>query len=175
MTEISAPSDQARAPVLPARLTHAPTPAQLAARSRRRAFLSVLGGLALWEFVGQFLVTNPILFSPLSKVLAVGWKLLLSGDLARHFGVSALEFLLGFLLSAVVGVAVGFLMATSRRTQDILDPWVSFFYSSPLVALMPFFLLIFGIGLASKVAIVFAIAGEEIFGEVGDPEFRAHQ
>ena len=163
MTEAALGHDKARgagaAPTpLPAGLRQGLTPAQIAWRSRRRAIYSVIGGLALWEFTGQFLVTNPILFSPLSKVLAVGWKLLLNGELMRHMGVSALEFSLGFALSAVVGIALGFLMATSRRAQDILDPWVSFFYSSPLVALMPFFLLIFGIGLASKVAIVFVIA-----------------
>jgi NitT/TauT family transport system permease protein len=134
------------------------TPAQLQFRSRRRALLSVLGGLAIWEFVGQFLVTNPILFSPLSKVLAVGWNLLINGSLMHHIGVSAMEFALGFVLASIAGILLGFWMATSRRAQDILDPWVSFFYSSPLVALMPFFLLIFGIGLASKVAIVFTIA-----------------
>jgi len=143
---------------IPEALKNAPTQSQLAWVSRRRAFLSVVVGLVLWEVVGRYIVTNPILFSPLSKVLEVGWKLAVTGELARHFGVSALEFALGFLLSAVVGIAVGFLMATSRRMQDILDPWVSFFYSSPLVALMPFFLLIFGVGLASKVAIVFVIA-----------------
>jgi ABC-type nitrate/sulfonate/bicarbonate transport system permease component len=145
-------------PYIPEALKNAPTQSQLAWVSRRRAFLSVVVGLVLWEVVGRYIVTNPILFSPLSKVLEVGWKLAVTGELARHFGVSALEFALGFLLSSVVGIAVGFLMATSRRTQDILDPWVSFFYSSPLVALMPFFLLIFGVGLASKVAIVFVIA-----------------
>ena len=143
---------------VPDALKNAPTPSQLAWVSRRRAFLSVIVGLLLWEVVGRYIVTNPILFSPLSKVLEVGWKLAVTGELARHFGVSALEFALGFLLSAVIGIALGFMMATSRRTQDILDPWVSFFYSSPLVALMPFFLLIFGVGLASKVAIVFVIA-----------------
>ena len=153
-----APATQENAAAAPAWLKQVATPAQLAWRSRRRAILSVVGGLLLWEIVGRFLVTNPILFSPLSKVLEIGWKLLLSGDLMRHFSVSALEFSLGFALAAVVGIALGFFMATSRRAQDILDPWVSFFYSSPLVALMPFFLLIFGIGLASKVAIVFVIA-----------------
>ena len=71
---------------LPAGLRQAPTPAQHAWISRRRAIYSVIGGLALWEFTGQFLVTNPILFSPLSKVLAVGWKLLLNGELMRSYG-----------------------------------------------------------------------------------------
>jgi NitT/TauT family transport system permease protein len=161
MSEVIAGERQApvpTAPDIPAALRRAAKPAQLAARSRRRAILSILGGLLLWEITGRFLVTNPILFSPLSKVLAVGWTLLLNGELIRHFGVSALEFGLGFALASFIGIALGFFMATSRRAQDILDPWVSFFYSSPLVALMPFFLLIFGIGLASKVAIVFVIA-----------------
>ena len=42
--------------------------------------------------------------------------------------------------------------------QDQLDPWVSFFYSSPLVALTPFFILVFGVGIASKVAIIFIVS-----------------
>ena len=134
------------------------SPAQQQRQSRRRMILSVIGGLLIWEFVGQLVVTNPILFAPLSKVLMVGWKLFVSGDLMYHIGVSAGEFAIGFLLASIFGVMLGFWMATSRRAQDILDPWVSFFYSSPLVALMPFFLLVFGIGLGSKVAIVFTIA-----------------
>jgi NitT/TauT family transport system permease protein len=72
--------------------------------------------------------------------------------------VSALEFVLGFALAGLVGVALGFLMATSRVMQDILDPWVSFFYSSPLVALIPFFILVFGIGISSKIAIIFLVS-----------------
>ena len=104
------------------------------------------------------MITDPILFSPLSRVLAVGWRLIANGTFFIHVGISALEFALGFALASVVGVAFGFAMATNRMLQDVLDPWVSFFYSSPLVALMPFFILVFGIGLASKVAIVFAIA-----------------
>ncbi len=142
----------------PAALRRQTSPEQMKRQSRRRALLSVIGGLVIWELVGQFVVTNPILFSPLSKVLVIGWTQLTKGQLLYHIGVSASEFALGFLLASVVGVFLGFFMATSRRAQDILDPWVSFFYSSPLVALMPFFLLVFGIGLASKVAIVFVIA-----------------
>ncbi len=133
-------------------------PAVIARRSRRRALLSVLGGIAIWEFVGRFVVTNPILFAPLSKVLMAGWALFISGELQRHLAVSSIEFLLGFGLATIVGVALGFLMATNRFAQDILDPWVSFFYSSPLVALIPFFILVFGVGISSKVAIIFMVA-----------------
>lgn len=133
-------------------------PARIARRSRRRAVLSVLGGLAIWELVGRYVVTNPILFAPFSKVLAAGWALFVSGELMHHLAVSSGEFALGFGLATFIGVALGFLMATNRAAQDILDPWVSFFYSSPLVALIPFFILVFGVGISSKVAIVFTVA-----------------
>jgi NitT/TauT family transport system permease protein len=133
-------------------------PSRIARRSRRRAVLSVLGGLALWEFVGRYVVTNPILFAPFSKVMVAGWGLLVSGELQRHLAVSSIEFLIGFGLATLCGVALGFLMATNRAAQDILDPWVSFFYSSPLVALIPFFILVFGVGISSKVAIIFTVS-----------------
>jgi ABC-type nitrate/sulfonate/bicarbonate transport system permease component len=136
-----------------------PEPAdRVARRSRRRAVISIIAGMALWEFVGRFVVTNPILFAPLSKVLLAGWSLLVSGDLIGHLAVSGLEFAIGFGLATVSGVALGFAMATSRSVQDYLDPWVSFFYSSPLVALIPFFILVFGVGIASKVAIIFIVS-----------------
>ena len=136
-----------------------PEPAdQVARRSRRRAILSIIAGMVLWEIVGRFVVTSPILFAPLSKVLLAGWSLLLSGDLVSHLAVSGLEFAIGFGLATVSGVALGFAMATSRTAQDYLDPWVSFFYSSPLVALIPFFILVFGVGIASKVAIIFIVS-----------------
>ena len=147
----------------PARETPVPTlrfrSPQVAARNARwRAFVSVVCGLILWEIVGRFVVTNPIHFAPLSKVLAVGWTLLMNGTLLHHLAVSSVEFGFGFALASVFGIGIGLLMATNRIAQDILDPWVSFFYSSPLVALMPFYLLIFGVGLSSKIAIVFTIA-----------------
>jgi NitT/TauT family transport system permease protein len=144
----------------PAKLAAAmPEPAdRVVQRSRRRAILSIIAGMVLWEIVGRFVVTSPILFAPLSKVLLAGWSLLLSGDLVSHLAVSGLEFAIGFGLATVSGVALGFAMATSRTAQDYLDPWVSFFYSSPLVALIPFFILVFGVGIASKVAIIFIVA-----------------
>jgi NitT/TauT family transport system permease protein len=145
-------------PAAPVAINMPDPPARVARRSRRRAVVSVLGGLVLWELIGRFVVTNPILFAPFSKVLEAGWELFVSGELQRHLAVSSIEFVIGFSLATVVGVAMGFLMATSRFAQDILDPWVSFFYSSPLVALIPFFILVFGVGISSKIAIIFTVA-----------------
>lgn len=147
-------------PAVPAQVAAAmpESPERAARRSRRRAILSIVGGLVLWELVGRFVVTSPILFAPFSKVIVAGWSLALSGELTHHVAVSALEFVIGFGSASVIGVALGFAMATNRAVQDTLDPWVSFFYSSPLVALIPFFILVFGVGITSKIAIIFVVS-----------------
>jgi ABC-type nitrate/sulfonate/bicarbonate transport system permease component len=155
----SRPNAAAGPPAPASLLARMPEPPQRAARrSRRRALISIVGGLLVWEFVGRFVVTSPILFAPFSKVMAAGWDLLLSGELLQNLYVSGLEFAVGFGLATLIGVGLGFLMATRRFAQDILDPWVSFFYSSPLVALIPFFILVFGVGISSKIAIIFLVS-----------------
>jgi NitT/TauT family transport system permease protein len=126
--------------------------------SRRRALISILLGLLLWEFIGRFVLTNAILFAPFSKVIEVGWRMTVSGEIWRHLAVSATEFFLGFGLAVLLGIALGALMGRSRLARDYIDPWVSILYSSPLVALMPFYLLLFGVGLLSKVAIIFTVS-----------------
>ncbi|SDV48961.1 ABC transporter permease [Chitinasiproducens palmae] len=120
--------------------------------------LSVLIGLLAWEVAGRWLVSNPILFAPFSRVLAAGFSQWQQGRLAHDVAISLLEFALGFTLASVLGVAGGLALGLSRGTRLIFEPWAKILYASPLVALMPFFILVFGIGIASKVAIVATVA-----------------
>ncbi len=131
---------------------------RLGALLRSRSVLSLAAGFLIWELVGRYVVTSKILFAPFSEVIAVGVEMLLHEDLLAHVRLSLAEFLAGFGLAALAGIGVGILMTASRLVRDALEPWVSFFYSSPLVALMPFYILVFGIGLMSKVAIVFTVS-----------------
>jgi NitT/TauT family transport system permease protein len=127
-------------------------------RIRIRAALSVIGGFALWEILARTLFTNRLIVVPFSTVLDELWILARTGELWRHVYVSLLEFLLGFALAAVAGIFVGFLTGTSARAREHLEPLISALYATPLVALIPFYILVFGIQLASKVALVFTIA-----------------
>jgi ABC-type nitrate/sulfonate/bicarbonate transport system permease component len=133
----------------------APTPRQLAFR---RALISIVLGIVAWELIGRFVLTSNILFAPFSEVMLTLWRSVATGELWLHLWVSTLEFLVGFGAAIVVGVAVGVLMGRFKIVFDYLDPWVSILYSSPLVALMPFYLLIFGVGLRSKVAIIYTVS-----------------
>ena len=127
-------------------------------RIRIRAVLSVIGGFALWEILARTVLTNRLVIVPFSTVLSTIWALARTGELWKNVYVSLIEFLLGFSLAALAGIFLGFLTGTSIRAREYLDPLVAALYATPLVALIPFYILVFGIQLASKVALVFTIA-----------------
>ncbi len=129
-----------------------------ARRARIRAFLSVLGGFALWQILASTVITNRLVIVPFSTVLDTLWSLARTGELWANLYVSLMEFLIGFFMAAVAGIFLGFLTGTSIRAREYLEPLVSALYATPLVALIPFYIIVFGIHLASKIALVFTIA-----------------
>ena len=68
--------------------------------------------------------------------------------------MSAQEFLLGFALAVVLGIPTGLVTASWRRPAAMLNPWIAGLYATPIIALAPLFILWFGIGIWSKVAVV---------------------
>jgi NitT/TauT family transport system permease protein len=114
----------------------------------------VLAGLVLWELVGRFVVKNALfLATPSQTALALG-KLWSDGTLQHHAWVSTQEFVLGFALAVLLGIPIGLVTASWRRPAAMLNPWISGFYATPIIALAPLFILWFGIGIWSKVAVV---------------------
>lgn len=127
-------------------------------RARIRAVVSVAGGFFLWEILSRTVLTNRMVIVPFSTVLVTLWELSRSGELWKHVSASLAEFALGFSLAVLAGILTGFVTGTSKRARDYLEPLISALYATPLVALIPFYIVVFGIQLASKVALVFTIA-----------------
>ena len=123
-----------------------------------RSVVSIVGMLALWQFTAIYLVSNQLFFVPLSAVLARARELWSTGELQTHIWVSAVEFAAGFALASIVGITVGVLMAGSKIVRDLFDPWMSMLYATPVIALGPLFILWLGIGISSKIAIIFLTA-----------------
>jgi len=119
--------------------------------------LSIFLGLALWQVVAAEIVRDPgILVSPL-VVIQQGYEFLfVTGELLPHVVVSFREFLIGYVVSVLVGIPFGFLMALSPGLRDVVNPWVTALYSTPRIAFAPLLVLWFGIGISSKVAIIFS-------------------
>lgn len=111
-----------------------------------------------WELTGRYLFTNRLFFVPLSSVMEALYNLAISGDLWKHFSASAKALVYGMVLATVVGVAFGVLLGASQTARDYLEIYLNALYSTPLVAIAPLFILWLGIGVASKVAVVFLIS-----------------
>jgi len=116
--------------------------------------LSLLGGLLIWELVSRFLVANALFLAAPTQIFAAIVALAKTGELWRHLYVSAIEFLVGYVLASILGVAVGFAMAESATMKRVMQPWISGLYATPTIALAPLFILWLGIGIWSKVLVV---------------------
>lgn len=124
-------------------------------RRRGRALISIVVGLLLWEAVARFIVHNDAFLAAPSAVAARGWQMILNGQLGMNTWVSTQELLMGFALGAVAGIAIGAAMATWKSFSDYLEPWVSGLYAAPMIAFAPVVIIWFGVGITSKVAVVF--------------------
>jgi NitT/TauT family transport system permease protein len=126
-------------------------------RARIRGALTFLWLAIAWELVARYGVRDERMLAPLSQVIRALIKLFVSGEIWKHLSVSGYEFGLGFVLASLAGIAVGLLMGTVRFVSEYLDPWISGLYAAPLVALAPFYIMFFGVGISAKVALVFSV------------------
>lgn len=116
------------------------------------ATLAVLGGLwAYTESAHSFYVT------PLPKILTVFQQTWLFADFATDVVPSLERIFLGYALSVVVGLGLGLALSSSRAVRLAADPVVSFWRSLPPPALIPLFLVMFGIGTTAKVMVIFFV------------------
>jgi NitT/TauT family transport system permease protein len=118
---------------------------------------SVVGAIVFWDLLAWY-VDNSLFLTSLGSILIRGAELTRSGELQTHIWISFLEFAGGFGLAAVAGILSGVGLAASRTARGLFDPWISMLYATPILALGPLFVLWLGIGLASKIAIIFLTA-----------------
>jgi ABC-type nitrate/sulfonate/bicarbonate transport system permease component len=121
----------------------------------------VLGLLILgltWELIGRLVLRSELIFAPLSSTLAAFWELMRTGVLAEHFLVSAQELLLGYAAAAAIGIVVGAAFAVVPILSRVFTPIVLGAYATPLIAITPLIIVVAGLGLASKIIIVFLLA-----------------
>jgi ABC-type nitrate/sulfonate/bicarbonate transport system permease component len=113
--------------------------------------LSVVVFLGIWQIAGAHV--NPILLATPTRVWSAFINLIQGGTLGPAF-LRAMEVLgVGFAIAAVVGIVVGILMGRSSVVRRILNPYVSFFQATPLIALTPLVVIWTGIGFNAEVLI----------------------
>jgi NitT/TauT family transport system permease protein len=122
----------------------------------------ILGGLAVglflvvWELAGNiFQWVNPMFMSAPSLIFKAGYEMFRSGEIYNDLYVSGIEFLGGYFLAAAVAIPFGILVGWYKRASYVFDPFINAMNATPRVALLPLVIIWLGIGILSKVGIIF--------------------
>jgi NitT/TauT family transport system permease protein len=118
--------------------------------------LSTIIFLALWELTSRMgWLVNPKFLPSFSTVVKTLWSIGVSGELLMHLGVSLRRALMGFLVGCAVAVPLGLAIGWFRRFGDFINPLLQVFRNIPVLALLPVFVMFFGISETSKIMVVF--------------------
>lgn len=98
-------------------------------------------------------VMDKFFFSQPSLVAARVYKWFVTGFIYKHLVITVWESLLAFVLGSLLGILIGFWLARSPLASAVFDPYIRMLNSLPRVVLAPIFILWFGLGVASKVAL----------------------
>ncbi len=110
--------------------------------------------LALWEVAARAGWVTPIFFPPPSFIVQTLGRMAWNGQLWTDLGYTMGRLGAGLFLGAGSGLFLGWLMGASRPVRLALDPLVAALHPMPKLALFPIFLILLGIGEASKVALL---------------------
>jgi ABC-type nitrate/sulfonate/bicarbonate transport system permease component len=112
--------------------------------------------LLVWELVGNVLeLINPMFMSAPTLIFKAAIDMFSSGEIYNDLYVSGLELFWGYLLSALVAVPFGIMVGWYKRASYIFDPFINAMNATPRVALLPLVIIWLGIGILSKVGIIF--------------------
>jgi ABC-type nitrate/sulfonate/bicarbonate transport system permease component len=119
---------------------------------------SIVVLLLVWEIFPRVFTLSAgtkLFFTTPSQVAGTLWKMFATGTIWAPLGVSASGFAIGLGLSIVVGLPLGVLIGRSKNLNAMFDPFITAFNATPRLVFLPLVMLWFGLGLLSKVVIVF--------------------
>jgi NitT/TauT family transport system permease protein len=121
-------------------------------------FGSIVALLVVWELVPYVVTISAgmkLFFTTPSQVAGTLWNMFATGSVWHPLGVSASGFAIGLILAIVVGLPLGVMLGRSRSLNAMFDPFITAFNATPRLVFLPLLLLWFGLGMTSKVIIVF--------------------
>ena len=119
-----------------------------------QSIVSVVVGIVLWQLWVDVFHPNPFAVVSPTQVWDAARNMAEAGTLWTDFWRSLQTFFLGFALGFSVGVLVGVIVGASRRVNAFIGPWITIFYSIPIIALAPLFIIWIGFDMKARVVIV---------------------
>ena len=120
--------------------------------------IALLAFGAVWELTARFGLINPLFIGNPSGILAFFFKgLFVTQELVVHLLWTLAGTLAAFVLGSVTGILVGLLFVAYPKVEQFIDPIFAGLNALPRIALAPLFLLWFGLGISSKIALGFSL------------------
>jgi NitT/TauT family transport system permease protein len=119
-----------------------------------RRTIAITVFLIIWEVAPRLGLVEPAFLPPLSEVLRTGLELIKNGQLASHVQASVSRSLVGFALAILYAVPLGLSIGWYRPFASVVSPLLEAMRNTAALALLPVFILLLGIGEASKIALV---------------------
>ncbi|MDX8460732.1 ABC transporter permease [Mesorhizobium humile] len=123
--------------------------------------------LGLWEIAGRMAWIDPFFYAMPSTIAGRLYEWTTQGTsegpLWYHLYVTMEESVLGFVTGSVAGIVIGVALGRNRMAADIFSIYIKVINSIPRVVLAPIFIMILGLGLASKVALAFVMVFFVVF------------
>jgi ABC-type nitrate/sulfonate/bicarbonate transport system permease component len=116
---------------------------------------ALLLGVVVWQLVGE---AKPRVVASFTTVLAAGVQLGHDGQLWQVLGRTLGEMAIGYVAALAVGIPLGVVMALNRPVERAADMYLGWLLAIPEIAMIPFFVVAFGVDLAAQVAVVVAFA-----------------
>jgi len=116
----------------------------------------IVAVIALWEIYARFVSTSSLIAGPSDVAMAWWPKVVGDARVLAAVGVTLVELVVAFGLSVVFGMLIGVLIGLSNLGRRGLYPLVLMLYGIPQAILLPLFVLVFGLGPASKIAFGFS-------------------
>ncbi|MDM0035235.1 ABC transporter permease [Variovorax sp. J22P271] len=136
---------------------------------RLRALSPLVGALAfvaLWWWACALKLVDPVLLPTPGAVLRALWDGFVGGAMVHDFLVTVQRTLLSFVIALAIAVPCGIVLGSSKRLYGYVEFLIDFFRSTPASALFPLFLVLFGVGEKTKVAVAAFGAGLTILFNV---------
>lgn len=108
-----------------------------------------------WQIASTAGWLNPAVFPPIDRVASALWTGLSSGALVDDIAISLQRAGIAFAAAVGIGIPLGLFMGQIRAVERALDPILQLFRQTSALALYPVFILLLGLGEASKVFVIF--------------------
>ncbi|HEU5287029.1 MAG TPA: ABC transporter permease [Candidatus Limnocylindria bacterium] len=117
--------------------------------------VAVIVFMVAWQLVANARIWSALFLPGPADIVTAFAELIQGGELAIDIAISSQEFATGYAMAAIIAIPLGLLLGWYPRARYALDPFVTFLYATPRIVLLPLFIIWFGIGIESKIAVIF--------------------